>query len=86
MILLFNASGFCQGISKVHAVNGNNMFPPFPEGSKSVIFGMGCFWGVERNFWKIKGVHSTQVSIPWTLDNSPRFSILPKKQFDLKLL
>ena len=38
------------------------MFPPFPEGTKSATFGMGCFWGVERNFWKIKGVYSTHVS------------------------
>ena len=51
-----------QGISEVHAVNGNRMFPPFPEGTKSATFGMGCFWGVERSFWKIKGVYSTHVS------------------------
>ncbi|XP_061559669.1 mitochondrial peptide methionine sulfoxide reductase isoform X3 [Phycodurus eques] len=26
-----------------------------------VVFGMGCFWGVERKFWRLKGVYSTQV-------------------------
>ncbi|KAG8445859.1 hypothetical protein GDO86_010592 [Hymenochirus boettgeri] len=25
------------------------------------IFGMGCFWGAERKFWRQKGVYSTQV-------------------------
>ncbi|XP_069028442.1 mitochondrial peptide methionine sulfoxide reductase isoform X3 [Embiotoca jacksoni] len=25
------------------------------------MFGMGCFWGAERKFWKQKGVYSTQV-------------------------
>ncbi|XP_073480935.1 mitochondrial peptide methionine sulfoxide reductase isoform X6 [Aquarana catesbeiana] len=25
------------------------------------IFGMGCFWGAERKFWKQNGVYSTQV-------------------------
>jgi peptide-methionine (S)-S-oxide reductase len=25
------------------------------------VFGMGCFWGAERVFWKIPGVHTTAV-------------------------
>ncbi|RYH01163.1 peptide-methionine (S)-S-oxide reductase MsrA [Salipiger sp. IMCC34102] len=32
-----------------------------PEGMEIAIFGMGCFWGVERMFWKLDGVHSTAV-------------------------
>jgi peptide-methionine (S)-S-oxide reductase len=32
-----------------------------PEGMQIAIFGMGCFWGVERMFWKLKGVYSTAV-------------------------
>ena len=24
-------------------------------------FGMGCFWGAERAFWKVPGVYSTSV-------------------------
>ena len=32
-----------------------------PEGHEVAIFGMGCFWGVERMFWKLDGVHSTAV-------------------------
>ncbi|KAJ0061350.1 hypothetical protein NL108_016354, partial [Boleophthalmus pectinirostris] len=48
-------------VSAKHDVNGNRTIPPFPEGTESVIFGMGCFWGAERKFWRQKGVYSTQV-------------------------
>ncbi|XP_034966758.1 mitochondrial peptide methionine sulfoxide reductase isoform X2 [Zootoca vivipara] len=44
-----------------HHVNGNSMVEPFPEGTHMAIFGMGCFWGAERKFWRQKGVYSTQV-------------------------
>ncbi|KAL2082478.1 hypothetical protein ACEWY4_022296 [Coilia grayii] len=44
-----------------HDVNGNRTVPPFPEGMQMVMFGMGCFWGAERKFWRQKGVYSTQV-------------------------
>ena len=44
-----------------HAVTGNRMKPPFPEGLQEVIFGMGCFWGAERKFWQAAGVYSTAV-------------------------
>lgn len=37
------------------------MAEPFPEGTHMAIFGMGCFWGAERKFWRQKGVYSTQV-------------------------
>ena len=44
-----------------HFVNGNALKPPFPEGMQSAVFGMGCFWGAERLFWKTPGVYSTAV-------------------------
>ncbi|NWZ70162.1 MSRA reductase, partial [Acrocephalus arundinaceus] len=44
-----------------HHVNGNRMVEPFPEGTQMALFGMGCFWGAERKFWRQKGVYSTQV-------------------------
>ncbi|XP_062979843.1 mitochondrial peptide methionine sulfoxide reductase [Elgaria multicarinata webbii] len=44
-----------------HHVNGNSMVEPFPEGLHMAIFGMGCFWGAERKFWRQKGVYSTHV-------------------------
>jgi len=48
-------------ISGVHFVNGTSMVPPFPEGMEVAYFGMGCFWGAEREFWNIPGVYTTAV-------------------------
>ncbi len=44
-----------------HFVNGNALKPPFPVGMQRAVFGMGCFWGAERLFWNLPGVHSTAV-------------------------
>ena len=44
-----------------HYVNGRNIRPPFAEGLAQALFGMGCFWGAERLFWQLPGVHSTAV-------------------------
>jgi len=46
-------------ISGVHHVNQSSMLPPFPEGSRVISFGMGCFWGAERIFWRLPGVITT---------------------------
>lgn len=48
-------------VADKHHVNGNRMVEPFPEGTQMAIFGMGCFWGAERKFWRQKGVYSTHV-------------------------
>jgi peptide-methionine (S)-S-oxide reductase len=42
-----------------HFVNGHPLTPPFPEGFEQAVFGMGCFWGVERMFWQLEGVYTT---------------------------
>jgi peptide-methionine (S)-S-oxide reductase len=44
-----------------HFVNGSPLEAPFPEGTEVAVFGMGCFWGAERRFWKLAGVHTTSV-------------------------
>jgi peptide-methionine (S)-S-oxide reductase len=44
-----------------HFVNGNRIVPPFPEGHEIADFGLGCFWGAEKAFWKLPGVHATAV-------------------------
>ena len=44
-----------------HFVNGNPIKGPFAEGLEQAVFGMGCFWGVERRFWETSGVYSTAV-------------------------
>ena len=45
--------------SDVHFVNGRSLHAPFPPQMESIIFGMGCFWGAERLFWQVPGVHVT---------------------------
>lgn len=44
-----------------HFVLGRPIKPPFPEGFERVLFGMGCFWGAEKAFWSLEGVHVTAV-------------------------
>ncbi|KAK6295261.1 mitochondrial peptide methionine sulfoxide reductase [Coregonus clupeaformis] len=60
-------------VSAKHDVNGNRTVPPFPEGLQMVMFGMGCFWGAERKFWKQKGVYSTQVGYAGGLTPNPTY-------------
>lgn len=44
-----------------HFVNGTALSHEVPDGMEEVLFGAGCFWGVERKFWELDGVHSTMV-------------------------
>ena len=44
-----------------HHVLGTPLVGPWPEGSHTAVFAMGCFWGAERLFWQLPGVFSTAV-------------------------
>ena len=44
-----------------HFLNGRPLKGPFPDGLEMAMFGMGCFWGVERMFWGLPGVYITAV-------------------------
>ncbi len=44
-----------------HFVNGNPVQAPFAANMEQAVFGMGCFWGVERRFWETPGVYTTAV-------------------------
>jgi peptide-methionine (S)-S-oxide reductase len=45
--------------AQTHFVNGRPLKGPYPEELEEAVFAMGCFWGVERIFWQIPGVHVT---------------------------
>jgi peptide-methionine (S)-S-oxide reductase len=47
--------------SEPHFVSGRQLTGPYPDTIKTVLFGMGCFWGAERLFWQVPGVHVTAV-------------------------
>ncbi len=47
--------------AKNHFVNGAALKGPYPEGYQSIVFGLGCYWGAERVFWNLQGVHVTSV-------------------------
>ena len=40
--------------SRPHFVNGRSITPPYPDGFEVADFGMGCFWGAEKDFWSVR--------------------------------
>ena len=48
-------------VPATHDVLGTPLEGPFAAGLEMAMFGLGCFWGAEKAFWKIPGVHSTAV-------------------------
>jgi peptide-methionine (S)-S-oxide reductase len=45
-----------------HYVSGHALKGPYPEGTETAIFGLGCFWGAERKFWQLgDGIYVTAV-------------------------
>ncbi len=46
-------------IAERHVVLGTPLRGPWPEELETISFGMGCFWGAERIFWRIPGVYVT---------------------------
>jgi len=46
-------------VNPTHVVLGTPLEGPWPDGSEVLYVAMGCFWGVERIFWRQDGVIAT---------------------------
>lgn len=45
----------------LHRIFGRPLDEPVPQGFETIVLGMGCYWGPERLFWQLPGVHMTSV-------------------------
>ena len=66
-----SAPGFA--VPAEHFVNHNRIKPPFPAGLEQAMFGLGCFWGAERMFWKMPGVYATAVGYAAGMTPNPTY-------------
>jgi len=56
-----------------HFVHQRPLRAPFPAGLEQVVFGLGCFWGAERLFWKLPGVFTTAVGYAGGITPNPTY-------------
>jgi peptide-methionine (S)-S-oxide reductase len=59
--------------AETHFVNHRALKGPYPAGTKTALFGLGCFWGAERAFWKIPGVWVTAVGYAGGFTPNPTY-------------
>lgn len=57
----------------LHFVSGNPLKGPYPDGFQTAMFGMGCFWGVERVFWTLPGVWVTAAGYSGGITPNPTY-------------
>lgn len=60
-------------VAERHAVLGTPMRGPWPAGYQVAVFGMGCFWGAERVFWRLAGVYSTAAGYAGGITPNPTY-------------
>ena len=57
-----------------HHVLGRPLKGPYPEALETAIFGLGCFWGAERMFWKLgAGIYTTAVGYAAGITPNPTY-------------
>ncbi|WBL32646.1 peptide-methionine (S)-S-oxide reductase MsrA [Sinirhodobacter sp. HNIBRBA609] len=60
-------------LAEPHFLWQRDLRAPVPEGMAEAMFGMGCFWGVERKFWQLKGVWLTMVGYAGGVTPNPTY-------------
>ena len=60
-------------VTEPHHVNGASLTPPWPDGARTAILGLGCFWGAEKAFWQTAGVISTAVGYAGGFTPNPTY-------------
>jgi peptide-methionine (S)-S-oxide reductase len=56
-----------------HYVNGAPLAAPWPDGTRTAVFALGCFWGAEKAFWSLPGVISTAVGYAGGVTPNPTY-------------
>ena len=59
--------------AETHFINSHALKGPYPDGLETAVFGMGCFWGVERIFWKLPGVYVTAAGYAGGITPNPTY-------------
>ncbi|WP_425092677.1 peptide-methionine (S)-S-oxide reductase MsrA [Tropicimonas sp. S265A] len=59
--------------AEMHFVSGRPLRADVPDGMDEAMFGMGCFWGVERMFWSLDGVWTTMVGYAGGFTQNPTY-------------
>ena len=59
--------------AETHFVNRRALKEAVPVGMQQAMFGMGCFWGVERIFWALPGVYLSMVGYAGGFTPNPTY-------------
>ena len=56
-----------------HHVLNATIEGPYPAGTEKAMFGLGCFWGAEKKYWQLPGVHTTAVGYAAGFTQNPTY-------------
>lgn len=59
--------------AETHVTLGGPLKADVPAGAQEIILAMGCFWGVERVFWRLPGVISTAAGYAGGITPNPTY-------------
>ena len=57
----------------LHYVKNISINENIPENLEEIVFGAGCFWGVEKKFWNLSGVYVTSVGYSGGNTDNPTY-------------